>query len=287
MAPPSPDPVEPDPATIRERFLATAERRTAVADGQEWETFDTGTGSPTLVALPGAVGGGEAAFYLAEQLRPGIRVVASSIPAVKRMDQAVHGLRECLQARGVERPVLLGASYSGLIIQAYVRAFPAEVGAMILSHTGVLDPSRARSSLNAARVVGFLPLPVTRALLRLLVRALTRNAPHAAFWRETYGRFIDATSKDLLVSRYLLTADLCSGTEWSAGDLRDWPGRILIIDSDDDKVASADTRRRLRALYPEAEVATFKGTGHSTAIARPREYSEVVRDFILGAPRRG
>ena len=272
-----------DLGALRDRFLATTERRVEVIDGLAWETFDTGAGSPTLVTLPGAVGGGEGSFFLAEQLRADIRVVAAGVPAVSRVAEAIRGLRACLRARGAFQPVLLGASYSGLIVQAYVRAFPDEVSAIILSHTGVLDPSRAKPSLRAARVARTLPVSIMRLMLRGLVRALTRGAPQAAFWRDLYRRFIDETGRDQLVSRYRLTADLCSTARWSAEDLRAWPGRILIIESDDDRVASPESRWRLRALYPRAEVATFKGTGHSTAIARPDEYAATVRRFVAAA----
>ncbi len=267
---------------LRDRFLATTRKSVDTIDGLAWEAFDTGDGSPTLVALPGAVGGGEGHFCLAEHLRPELRVIAAGLPAVSRVGEAVSGLRAFLQARGAPRPVLLGASFSGLIVQAYVRAFPDDVAAIILSHTGVLDRSRVKPSLRAARVVGALPVPVTHFMLRLLVRALVRKAPQAAFWRDLYAGFIDATGRDLLVSRYLLTADFCSGSGWSPDDLRGWPGRVLIIDSDDDRVASEATRARLRALYPGAEVATFPGAGHSSAIARPEEYARTVRRFVLG-----
>lgn len=274
-----------DLGALRDRFLANTRKSTDTIDGHAWVSFDTIEGSPTLVALPGAVGGGESHFCLAEHLRSDLRVIATGFPAFSRMDQAVMGLRAFLQARGVSRPILLGASFSGLIVQAYVRAFPADVAAIVLSHTGVLDRSRVKPSLRAARVVGALPVSVTRLMLRLLVRAMVKDAPGAAFWRDLYADFISATGREAFVSRYLLTADLCAAAEWSRDDLREWPGRVLIIDSDDDRVASEKARVRLRELYPDAEVATFKGTGHSTAITRPEEYAGAIRRFILGEGR--
>lgn len=274
-----------DLGAMRDRFLANTRKSTDTIDGQAWDSFDTVEGSPTLVALPGAVGGGEGHFCLAEQLRSDLRVVAAGLPAFSRVDQAVPGLRALLQARGVSRPILLGASFSGLLVQAYVRAYPEDVSAIVLSHTGALDRSRVTPSLRAARVVGALPASVTRLMLRLLVRVMVKDAPQAAFWRDLYSEFLDATGRDLFVSRYLLTADLCATAHWSRDDLRDWPGRVLIIDSDDDKVASERARAALRELYPQAEVASFKGTGHSTAIARPEEYALTIRRFILGEGR--
>ena len=265
---------------VRNRFLESCALRVERIEGLSWEAFDTGPGSPTLVTLPGAVGGGEASFFLAERLRPRLRVVALNLPAFSTIDQAIRGLRACLQARGVRRPILLGASYSGLIVQAYVRAYPDEVRAIILSHTGVLDPARVKANERAARVMGALPLGISRLLLRGLVRALTRDVPDAPFWRQLYRGFNKETPKHLLVSRYLLTADLCASARWTAEDLRGWSGRVLIIDSNDDRVASRETRARLHALYPRAEVATFPGTGHSTAMARPVEYAETIRRFV-------
>ena len=42
----------------------------------------------------------------------------------------------------------------------------------------------------------------------------------------------------------------------------------------------APDRARLRALYPSAEVRTFHGTGHVTALAAPEAFADAVTGFL-------
>ena len=46
---------------------------------------------------------------------------------------------------------------------------------------------------------------------------------------------------------------------------------------------SGANRQALRALYPDARVHTFTGTGHATAILQPRKYVEIVSAFLRTA----
>jgi len=44
--------------------------------------------------------------------------------------------------------------------------------------------------------------------------------------------------------------------------------------------ASYQAREALKALYPQARVHTFHGSGHVASIAKLDEYVAVIRDFL-------
>jgi pimeloyl-ACP methyl ester carboxylesterase len=55
---------------------------------------------------------------------------------------------------------------------------------------------------------------------------------------------------------------------------------MLIVVSEDDLYFKADSRAKLRALYPEAEVRSFNSGGHLLAITKRDEYVELVAEFV-------
>jgi pimeloyl-ACP methyl ester carboxylesterase len=67
------------------------------------------------------------------------------------------------------------------------------------------------------------------------------------------------------------------------GDLARLAGKILIIESDDDPAVRAPERAHLRAMVPGAEVRTFQGTGHITALVQPDEFVSAVEGFLTAA----
>jgi len=62
--------------------------------------------------------------------------------------------------------------------------------------------------------------------------------------------------------------------------LQDWPGRIRLLDVDDDPGVRPPMRAALRALYPQAQVHTFHGAGHTPFLSQPDEYFAVVSAFL-------
>lgn len=94
---------------------------------------------------------------------------------------------------------------------------------------------------------------------------------------------------ELLASR-LTMADPVSAMEemldftrnyrFGVRDLEGWPGRILVIESENNQAFSPRARTELRALYPRASVRTFAGSGHAVMVTRPEEYVDAVRSFL-------
>ena len=134
-------------------------------------------------------------------------------------------------------------------------------------------------------LVQILSLLLPERPYRALFRRRLRGAFAVAdpFWLRFFDSTVAGLAKADLLSRVLLASEFLEQTAYGPRDLERWPGRILILDADDDPLTPPAIRATLRALYPQAEVHAFSGTGHSAAILHPERYAEVIRRFLLSS----
>jgi pimeloyl-ACP methyl ester carboxylesterase len=259
-----------------------AEFRTAHAPrrlthrGVEWRYFVGGDGDQVVLRLSGALGLAEFAFQQIRLFEPRFRVITPDYPAVRSLAEMTDGLIAILDAESVERAHVIGGSFGGLLAQVLVRQAPERVASLVLSHTGAPDGKRRGV---ATAIVAAMPQPLLRGLLK---KRLGRTLDAAdTFWRRYFDRAIGEMTKADILSRVRLQAEFGAQAGWSPGDLARWPGRVLLIEGEDDPLFPPAARARLRALYPTAEVHRFQGTGHAAAVLRPEEYAAVVTGFLL------
>ena len=120
-----------------------------------------------------------------------------------------------------------------------------------------------------------------RLMLKRAVRQSFRDAPEQLpLWEAYSSEMIARLSKADLISRYQAAVDFDATSAFAPDDLQDWPGRILILEGDNDPVAEAPARAALKALHPQARVHTFQGSGHAAPIAKLDEYAAVIRRFL-------
>lgn len=99
-------------------------------------------------------------------------------------------------------------------------------------------------------------------------------------WRSDYLELIAGLERRDFESRYHISIDFDENCRFAATDLRDWPGRILILEGGADRVAPPRIRESLRALYPEAVLHAIPDAGHSILLTHTEECVAVVRRFI-------
>ncbi len=248
---------------------------------ETWRYRRVGGGTEPVIWLTGALGVGEFAFAQILALGDGFRVLALDYPPVRTLDRLADGLVAILDAEGLGAAHVVSGSFGGMVAQHLVRRHPERVRSLVLSHTAAPEPARARVAVVRA-VVGTLGL-WPEWLIRELFRRRLRGSFAVAdpFWLRYFDSAVAGLSKADLLSRVRLAAEFAGQTGYRSRDLDRWPGRILILDADDDPLMPTATRAALRALYPQAEVHAFSGTGHSAAIMHPEGYGQVIRRFLL------
>jgi len=264
------------------RFRATHPLKSFILDGVTWDYLLGGQGRETLLILPGLLGVAEMSFQHSAIFENTYRVIVPGYPfGVGTLDQLVGGLAALLDAEQIDRVHVLGGSFGGLVAQRFVRAYPERVRRLVLSHTGGPRPDRARANRRAVTLFGLLPMRVLRFMLRGATRRSLRDAPeHIAFWEAYSDEMITRLTKADLISRYRLAADFDATSTFTPDDLKDWSGRVLILEGDNDPIAEAAARASLRQLYPQAQVHVFHGSGHVASIAQLDEYTAIITRFL-------
>jgi pimeloyl-ACP methyl ester carboxylesterase len=247
----------------------------------EWRYRVLGTAAPVLLAIPGGELVNDLGFEFALAISETHRVVYPAYPNVSSIEELADGLCAILDAEKIGQAAILGASFGGAVAQVCVRRHPDRISALILSNTGVpmrhLAPAKGLLEL----IFRAIPWPVATALLRKpLINVVDPSGEASAFWTAYLDELLRSrlTKADLL-SNLRIQHDYYRRFHFMPEDLKNWPGRLLIAESDTD-VLGPRLRQALRQTYPNAEVRTFHNGGHGTMFLRFDEYLAMVRQFL-------
>ena len=253
----------------------------------KWEYISCGQGEQTLLLLPGALSVGESLFPFIEALESEYRIIAPSYALSLTMTGLGRGLAQILKTEGLNQAHVIGGSYGGLVAQYFVRQFPHQARSLVLSHTFVLTPKFAKPLWIAGKLFPALPRKLFAPILRmrlnnmLLSTLRAANHPETEFWRAYLN---EAIASDLLKKVFIhqnnCLLELARQPQFTADDLKEWPGKVLIIESEDDPAIKARDRALLRSTYPDAQVHTFHDAGHASSILKRAEVLSIIRNFL-------
>lgn len=252
----------------------------AVIHGQEWEYIAAGQGERALLLLPGALAVADSTWITLPHFEERFRVIAPTYAPVSTMAELVDGIAGILDRQGIRTAAVSGGSYGGLVAQAFVRRHPEKTERLILSHTVLPDPSKVPALERGIRLVGWLPEGLVRWIYRKRLAGLLPRAPEADEFRAYTLEIAEKATKAGLLALYRRAADFLANNRLRPDDLDGWPGRILLLMSEDDPVTPEPAREALKAMYPRAEVHVFSGGGHATTLLQPERYFEVVDRFL-------
>lgn len=269
------------------QFRLTHPYKHLTIGGTKWEYISSGHGKQTLLLLPGALSIGESMFPFITAFENDFRIIAPSYALSLNMTELCRGLAQILEAEGVKEVHVLGGSYGGLVAQHFVRQYPNKARRLILSHTFVLSPSLAKPLWLAGKLVPALPKALFGPVLKLRLNSMllstlrAANHPEAEFWRAYFDEAIaSGLMKEVFIHQNQSLLELAQQPQFTADDLKGWPGKVLIIESDDDPAIPANDRALLRSTYPKAQVHTFRDAGHASSILKRDEVFSIIRSFL-------
>jgi pimeloyl-ACP methyl ester carboxylesterase len=255
--------------------------------GVEWEYETAGRGREAMLLFHGAVGGAETMRALAEGFADEFRIIAPTVADVDTLEEVCDAASAMLDREHVARAHVLGGSFGGLVAQAFLKRRAAQVETLTLLSTGAPDRKTGTRTARMSKLVRLLPFPLTRALLKMeMSRHLNAPAEGDAAARVAESRrrleeyFDRRMTKRTLLSRVALSLDFNLNETYTPDEHAGWPGRVLIIESDNDPMIPAAERQRLRDTYPRALICTFTGAGHMVTLLQPEALTEVVKAFI-------
>ena len=271
------------------RFRAEHPCRHIVIDDADWEYIDTGRGESVLLLLPGALGTAESCWHIIEHFEGSdrgqrFRIVAVSYPPpVHTMAAMVDGVAGLAEQLRVNQATVCGGSFGGFVAQALLRRHPTLVRKLIVSHAGPPKPERGRGIARALYWMPLLPMALLRALVKLQLKRLMPKDDHEesrlmlAYLKE---QICFRWSRRGLLNLARIGADFDLNYTFSREDLADWPGQVLLIMADDDPTTPEPVRNAMKALYPNACVHLFHGTGHAAPLLKRDEYLSAIETFL-------
>lgn len=255
--------------------------------GVEWHYVTGGRGEQTVLLFHGAVGGAETMRWLANAFEDEYRTITPTVADVSTLDEVCDAASAILDREHVARAVVFGGSFGGLVAQAFFHRRRAQVQDLILLSTGAPSPAVGARTAWTTRLMRLVPFPLMRGLMRLEIsRHLgapvpAEHAARVAEFRQRLEHYFDHTlTKRTLLARVALSVGFNRDERYEPAAHDDWPGRVLVIESDDDTMVPAEERRHLRETYPRALVCTFNGAGHLIPLLRPEELVGVVKAFL-------
>jgi pimeloyl-ACP methyl ester carboxylesterase len=273
-------------ARLKEFRLTHPYKHLTIGDA-EWQYISCGQGEQTLLLLPGALSVGESTFPFITAFENEYRIIAPSYALSLTMAGLCDGLARILEAEAVSEAHVFGGSYGGLVAQYFVRHYPDKARSLILSHTFILTQRYAKPAWIAGKLFPALPQSLFVPLLKLRLNKLLLSTlravhhPEAEFWRAYLNEAIASDLlKEVVIHQNKCLLDLARHPQFTHNDLKEWHGKILIIESDDDPAIPARARALLRNTYPQAEVHTFKDAGHASSILKREEVVSIIRTFL-------
>ncbi len=170
-----------------------------------------------------------------------------------------------------------------MVAQGFVRQYPLRTDKVILGDTSLPDRERGKRWASQRRLLPLIPIWLVRILakrsLPQMVSVIPDDVRH--LWLAYLTELLDRIySREWLAASYQSGIDYMLNYTFHREDLAGWPGKVLILESDDDTTIGLEQLGLVKAMYPQAQSHTFHNAGHIPAITCEDEYIQVLRDFL-------
>ena len=252
---------------------------------------DRGSGTP-VVLVPGIQGRWEWMAPAVDALAARCRVITFSLadePSAEWPSRGsgfgayVEQVAQALDARGVERAVVCGVSYGGLVAAAFARRYPHRVAGLAL--VSAIPPSwrpdaRAKFLMRSPNLL--LPLFLLGSL-RLYPEIA---AAHDRWWRGVWAS-IRQGARSLAhfpaPGRMARRARIVNEAEVDGLAAVHVPVLVVTGQAGLDRVVPAELTAEYTRIWPHATAVTLERTGHLGLVTRADEFARLIARFADSA----
>ncbi|MCZ6726844.1 MAG: alpha/beta fold hydrolase [Acidobacteria bacterium] len=266
----------------RQLFLERYPLREIEVNGVPWSYIAGGQGDTTILWLHGAAGDAHQLQRFIVPLAEETRFVAPTIPVVDRLEDVSQGIAVILAKENVDRLIVAGGSFGGMLAQAVARDRSARLEGLMLFDTAAPNANLAKRNRRKMAVLRHLPWPLlqwlfAKSLGRLLRLPGDLTEEQRVDLKLATERFRENFS---LLTKERLLAHCALAYEFLASDPHavHRSGPTLVIRSKDDPSQAGLTG--LETLYPQARLIEFDGVGHLGSLLRCEDYLSAFREFI-------
>jgi pimeloyl-ACP methyl ester carboxylesterase len=254
---------------------------------------DRGSGIP-IVVVPGIQGRWEWMAPAVDALAARCRVVTFSLadePSAEwparsdGFDAYVEQVAQALDASGLERAIVCGVSYGGLVAAAFARRYPERVVAIAL--VSAIPPSWRPD----ARAKFFMRRP--NLLLPLFLLGSLRLFPEIAAANDGWWRGVRAAVRQgaRSLAHFPAPARMARRARIAADALVDGLGAlrvpVLVVTGEArlDRVVPTQLTAEYTRIWPHATAVTLERTGHLGLVTRADEFAGLIAHFAEGCAK--
>ena len=251
--------------------------------------IDCGTGIP-VVLIPGVQGRWEFMRPAVEALSKQCRVISFSLrdeptsgfapEESQAIDGYVEQVREALDRAGVDRAVIAGSSYGGLVASEFAARHAERTMGLVLASAlplGWRPDARARFYMRAPRLL--VPVFGVMSQVRMLpeINAALPLVARVQFLASTLGQAVRTPVSPARMARR---------ARWTEAHVYCDPSCIsvpaLVITGEEhlDRIVPTVQTRQYVARLRRARHVTLKGTGHLGIVTKPQEFADLVAKFV-------
>jgi pimeloyl-ACP methyl ester carboxylesterase len=252
--------------------------------------IDRGSGTP-IVLIPGLQGRWEWMRPAVDALSKHHRIITFSLcdettspfpcDPGRGFDNFIAQVDAALDRAHVERAVIAGVSFGGLIASEYAARHPDRISGLVLAsalHASWRPDERQRRYLSAPTLMS--PLFVATAPQRMrseMAAALPTVGRRLQFALTHGARVVMAPTTPSRMARRIAWAQ-----SHQFADTHQVTAPVLIVTGEPglDRVVPVDVTRRYLKEFNEAEHVVLKHTGHIGLVTRPKEFAGVVERFV-------
>jgi len=254
--------------------------------------IDTGSGTP-IVLIPGLQGRWEWMRPAVDALARQHRVITFSLcdertspfpcEPRKAFENYIEQVDLALDRARIERAVIAGVSYGGLIASEFAIRRPGRVAGLVLANA--LHPTWQPDPLQRR----FLDSPLLMSPLFVATAPRRMHKEMAAAFPTLASRVRFSVTYGLKVATALTSpAKMARRVKWASthafGNAAEMKASALILtgEPDLDQVVPVDVSRRYLDEFATAEHVVLKRTGHNGLVTRPEEFAGVLGRFVDG-----
>jgi pimeloyl-ACP methyl ester carboxylesterase len=213
----------------------------------------------------------------------GYRGVGGSTGLVREsIEDMAEDMAAVIRALGYDRVDVLGLSMGGMVAQAIASQAPELIDRLILAGSG---------PAGGPRLTDMTRITITTALRAVItfqdpktLLFFTRTSAGKKAASEYLTRLKERTpGRDRPVTPGVYRAQLAAVHRWGLqqpADLSLFPGQVLIVHGDSDRMVPPANATALTRQLPNASVLVFPDSGHGVAFQNHRAFVDAARDFL-------
>jgi pimeloyl-ACP methyl ester carboxylesterase len=279
-------------------FVNNHQPKYVIVNGQKRKYLTGGGGKIGFLVLPGSGQDALSCFDLIDKFENKYKVIAINYTGLTSLGNFYTYVNLILKKEKIEKIVLYGMSLGGFLAQHYIRKFPNNVTALILSHTGSTKSKTIKNKVSIPgkilyKFIPLIPQFVLDYFFNLIAGKVQTGQSNISQLYKKYSSqqnlerrkiFIKNSTFSLINKEYLKTVYLLGvkmekvEKKFSNNDLKNWKGKILIIKTNNDPLAQDNGM--FKYYYPNASVYTFEKTGHLTPFIQFAKMVQVIEKFL-------